>query len=233
MSVLVPKKISKGAARENEYLHDIFVAPTKSTKDNSLSDPLTEHDSGGLKAQSGKSRPVSVIPGPDTEQTKPDLTSTQQRFLAWARRMWINIRGPSDNNKSAKVVSLMSKTTNKEIVPLESYPAVVHSIHSKNGQVVGQHLSLASTVQAFKARYAFGRRDFGPTEAMVNDIISQCDSPVCYDRTHSRPMNIIEIDAMCKALKEYEKSQVNDQAATPPDDAESADVFYQGEPLLP
>lgn len=147
--------------------------------------------------------------------------SRRIKFLSWAQRMYINVDSATDG-KEFQVVSLMSKKTNKEIAPKESFEQIIAIMHSKSGKPGQEHFSASATIAEIKKHYTFGRRDFGMSEELVRKIVAKCDTPNC-----------IALDLRNKASSKHvslsmEPNFTNIDTTTPLSDPFVVDKFYQG-----
>ena len=102
----------------------------------------------------------------------------QLKFLAWVKKMYIKKDSAADG-KGFQIVSLMSKKSNKEIAPKESFEQIVVTMHRKTDKSSQVHLSVADTITEIRKVYTFGRRDFGMSEDFVRKVILKCSAPGC------------------------------------------------------
>lgn len=120
-----------------------------------------------------RSEPAREIDLPQIEETHMffQFQELQARFGELASKMYLQTNG--------NVISLMSKRSAKEIVPIEGAGILVMQIHTLNGQPGVFHLTPVATITAYRLRYTFGEDDFGITEDFVRRIIMQCSDDSC------------------------------------------------------
>lgn len=109
------------------------------------------------------------------------LGQMQFKFCQLASGMFTQTNGP--------VVSLMSKRSRKEIVPIEGAGALIVQIHTLNGQPGNFHTTPTTTISIYRSRYTFGEEDFGITGDSVNRMIMKCSDEKCVMKNLSYAAN--------------------------------------------
>ncbi|XP_067937212.1 uncharacterized protein [Watersipora subatra] len=114
-----------------------------------------------------------------TNKNLPEVNNAKlKKFLLWAKKMYVKVNSVVEG-KDLQIVSLMSKKSNREIAPKESFEQIIEAVHNRRGQVGQNHLSISSTIAEIKKTYTFGYRDFGMTEELVRQTVSKCRSTKC------------------------------------------------------
>jgi len=170
---------------ENLNRSQIFKDGLGDKDDGCVSNPIAPDTASVLRDGKFNSSPVSktdeiaqILIEFQKILSNPTKNLRRIKFLAMTKRMYIKVT-PSTCDLDMPAVSLMSKKSQREITPLESFRSLISIVHTTNNQPGEHHLSAAETVMKIKETFTFGNRDFGMSEDVVRKTVVKCAAANC------------------------------------------------------